>query len=101
MKRIQYLIALLISHALASILYTLSLSQKLGTPTESNGITSEIISIYIFIVLAGAVMPVVATWSRLLDAGRSKYLSFLILIPIISLYPLFVGLFTPTQQNRI
>ena len=101
MKQVEYLIALIISHAIASILTIQSLDLNLIQSTTSNDFTGEIIFIYIMIGVAGVIMPFAATWSRLVDAGRLKYLSFLILIPIISLYPIFVGLFTPTHHNRM
>jgi uncharacterized membrane protein YhaH (DUF805 family) len=101
MKRVEYLTALVISYFLGGILLSHYLSLKLDPSGNINEITGDKLFILTTIFVAVAVMPIVATWSRMVDAGRSKYLAFLIIVPIVTLYPLGVGLFTPSRYDRV
>jgi uncharacterized membrane protein YhaH (DUF805 family) len=96
MKRVEFLVMFLIASALTVIIgnfYSYREINEYGT--------GEIVTLLICLVITNIIMPLILAWVRLQDAGHSKWLSFLMIVPIINLYPFFICVFSPTAQPQL
>ena len=60
----------------------------------------ELIALYLFLFLSATVIPVMASWMRMVDAGYSKWLSLLMPVPLVCLVPMIIGIFFPSKTER-